>query len=160
LFVFGITMATFWNDMTMGSAWASCIDIGKRYSGIVSGCMNTVGNLGGAAAGFMTGWILDLHAQPVRTEVASSVAGTVGNGLNLPGGFGPLIVGLGEVAEAAGRLPPAVHAGWKVNFIIFFAVYVAATLFWLRFDSTKPVVSDVDAAVGEESVDAKPASDV
>ncbi len=44
----------------MGAAWASCLDIGKRYSGIVSGCMNTVGNLGGTAAGFLTGRILDM----------------------------------------------------------------------------------------------------
>jgi hypothetical protein len=43
----------------MGSAWASCQDIGRQYCAIVSGCMNTVGNLGGAAAGFLTGWVLD-----------------------------------------------------------------------------------------------------
>jgi ACS family glucarate transporter-like MFS transporter len=43
----------------MGSAWASCLDVGRQYSGIVSGCMNTVGNLGGAAAGVLTGLVLD-----------------------------------------------------------------------------------------------------
>jgi MFS family permease len=59
LFVLAIALAAFWNDLTMGAAWASCIDIGKQYSGIVSGCMNTVGNLGGAAAGITTGWVLD-----------------------------------------------------------------------------------------------------
>lgn len=58
LFVLAIALAAFWNDLTMGSAWASCIDIGRHYSGIVSGCMNTVGNLGGAAAGIVTGWIV------------------------------------------------------------------------------------------------------
>ncbi len=60
LFVLAIALAAFWNDLTMGAAWASCIDIGGRYSGIVSGCMNTVGNLGGAAAGITTGLMLDL----------------------------------------------------------------------------------------------------
>jgi ACS family glucarate transporter-like MFS transporter len=60
LFVLAVAMASFCNDLTMGSAWASCLDIGKKYSGIVAGCMNTVGNLGGAAAGFLTGWILDM----------------------------------------------------------------------------------------------------
>jgi MFS family permease len=59
VFVGCIALAAFWNDITMGSAWASCIDIGGRYSGIVSGCMNTIGNLGGAVAGTTTGWILD-----------------------------------------------------------------------------------------------------
>ncbi len=63
LFVLAIALAAFWNDLTMGSAWASCIDIGGRYSGIVSGCMNTIGNLGGAAAGIATGWVLD-HFEP------------------------------------------------------------------------------------------------
>jgi len=42
----------------MGAAWASCLDIGKRFSGIVSGCMNTIGNLGGAVAGTATGAVL------------------------------------------------------------------------------------------------------
>jgi MFS family permease len=62
LFVLAIALAAFCNDLTMGAAWATCLDIGKQYSGIVSGCMNTVGNLGGAAAGFVTGWILKLAA--------------------------------------------------------------------------------------------------
>ena len=47
-----VSLASFWNDITMGAAWASCIDIGRRYSGIVAGCMNTIGNLGG----FMEVW--------------------------------------------------------------------------------------------------------
>jgi ACS family glucarate transporter-like MFS transporter len=59
VFVLAIALAAFWNDLTMGAAWASCIDIGGRYSGIVSGCMNTIGNLGGAAAGITTGLVLD-----------------------------------------------------------------------------------------------------
>jgi MFS family permease len=58
MFVLAIAMAAFWNDLTMGSAWATCQDIGKKYAGIVSGCMNTIGNLGGAVAGWLTGRIL------------------------------------------------------------------------------------------------------
>ena len=61
IFVLLLTMASFWNDITMASAWASCLDIGKRYSGIVAGCMNTVGNLGGAVVGTTTGLILEWH---------------------------------------------------------------------------------------------------
>jgi MFS family permease len=59
LFVMWIALAAFCNDLTMGSAWASCIDIGGKYAGIVSGCMNTIGNLGGAVAGITTGLVLD-----------------------------------------------------------------------------------------------------
>src|SRR5262245_21642172 len=36
LFVLAIAFAAFWNDITMGSAWASCLDIGGKYSGIVA----------------------------------------------------------------------------------------------------------------------------
>ena len=92
--------AAFWNDMTMGSAWASCLDIGGKYSGIVAGCMNTVGNLGGAVAGFMTGRILKNYGDEL---------------------------------------------GWQVNFFVFGCVYVLATLFWLRFDSTRPVFSEPES---------------
>jgi nitrate/nitrite transporter NarK len=70
LFVLAIAMAAFWNDITMGAAWASCLDIGKRYSGIVAGCMNTVGNLGGTAAGFLTGRILDM-SRPAGAPVGT-----------------------------------------------------------------------------------------
>ncbi len=65
LFVCAVALAAFWNDLTMGSAWASCIDIGGRYSGIVAGCMNTIGNLGGAAAGYATGWVL-VHSSSIQ----------------------------------------------------------------------------------------------
>ncbi|MCS6851933.1 MAG: MFS transporter [Gemmataceae bacterium] len=66
LFVAVISLATFFNDLTMGSAWASCLDIGRKYSGMVAGCMNMVGNLGGAAAGYITGWVLDYSAHLVE----------------------------------------------------------------------------------------------
>jgi MFS family permease len=58
LFVLAIAMAAFWNDMAMGAAWASCLDIGRKYSGIVAGCMNTIGNFGGFMAGIVTGQVL------------------------------------------------------------------------------------------------------
>lgn len=34
-------------DMMLPSAWAICIDVGKKYAGAISGAMNTAGNLGG-----------------------------------------------------------------------------------------------------------------
>ena len=73
-FVLLIAFAAFWNDLTMGSAWASCLDIGKRYSGIVAGCMNTVGNLGGALAGVLTGKILDWYTGDLARDSAAFVA--------------------------------------------------------------------------------------
>jgi MFS family permease len=76
LFVLAIALAAFWNDLTMGAAWASCIDIGQHYSGIVSGCMNTIGNLGGAAAGITTGWVL-VHFEPHGWTLNFFVFGSV-----------------------------------------------------------------------------------
>jgi MFS transporter, ACS family, glucarate transporter len=58
VFVLAISLASFCNDMTMGAAWASCLDIGRKYSGIVSGCMNTIGNFGGVTANILTGMVL------------------------------------------------------------------------------------------------------
>lgn len=67
LFVLAVALASFWNDITMGAAWASCIDIGRRYSGIVSGMMNMIGNLGGFVAGIATGMVLDAYPGAART---------------------------------------------------------------------------------------------
>jgi nitrate/nitrite transporter NarK len=53
-----VALAAFCNDLTMGAAWASCLDIGRKYAGIVSGCMNMIGNLGGFVAGVATGQVL------------------------------------------------------------------------------------------------------
>src|SRR5205823_9948999 len=72
LFVLAIALAAFWNDMTMGAAWASCLDIGRKYSGIVAGCMNTVGNLGGFVAGTLTGYILDRYKNNAPTGPSAS----------------------------------------------------------------------------------------
>jgi hypothetical protein len=60
MFVLAISLGAFCNDLTMGSAWASCLDIGGRCSGVVAGCMNTIGNLGGTVANILTGQLLGL----------------------------------------------------------------------------------------------------
>jgi sugar phosphate permease len=38
----------FFNDATMGPAWASCADVGERYAGTLSGAMNMTGAFFGA----------------------------------------------------------------------------------------------------------------
>lgn len=83
MFVGLIALAAFFNDFTMGAAWASCLDIGKRYSGIVAGCMNTVGNLGGAVAGVLTGKIIDMYTTGVRAGEEFEAAKARGWTLNI-----------------------------------------------------------------------------
>lgn len=118
-FFLAISFAAFWNDLTMGAAWATCQDTGRRYAAIVAGCMNTVGNLGGAAAGWATGTILE-HYQ--ATYAAA---------------HGVAFDQLDAAHKAAAMLP-----GYQVNFAIFAAVYVIAVFLWLGIDATKPAVPD------------------
>ena len=106
-------MAAFFNDLTMGAAWASCLDIGGKYSGIVAGCMNSVGNLGGALAGIITGKIVTM----VTLYNSGLVRGDPG------------------FLEAS-------HAGWTCNFLVFSGVYFLASFLWLFFDSTKQVAQE------------------
>jgi nitrate/nitrite transporter NarK len=116
-FFLAISMAAFWNDLTMGSAWAVCQDIGKHYSAIVAGCMNTIGNLGGAFTQITTGYILNYYLAAHATSVGLKVAD------------------LSDAERTAGLLP-----GYHVNFVIYGLAYLLAVLFWLRVDATRSVV--------------------
>ena len=42
-------------DLMLPSAWALCIDLGKKQAGTLSGAMNTAGNLGGFCCGILFG---------------------------------------------------------------------------------------------------------
>jgi ACS family glucarate transporter-like MFS transporter len=46
LSVASLCIASFFKDFAMAVSWSTCIDVGHRYSGTVSGFMNMVGNLG------------------------------------------------------------------------------------------------------------------
>jgi ACS family glucarate transporter-like MFS transporter len=58
LFAICVMMVGFFNDWVMGPSWAACQDVGRRYSAIVSGTMNMVGNLGAVLGIQVTGRIL------------------------------------------------------------------------------------------------------
>ncbi|MBO7325064.1 MAG: MFS transporter, partial [Bacteroidales bacterium] len=45
-------------DLMLPSAWALCIDLGKKYSGAASGAMNTAGNLGGFVCSLIFGYVV------------------------------------------------------------------------------------------------------
>jgi MFS family permease len=122
MFMLAIAMAAFWNDLTMGAAWASCLDIGRKYSGIVSGSMNTIGNLGGFLAGVATGMVLDAFRDPLA-HGATAVLGPAGGAVVF-------------------HDPHVTAWAWNINFILFTGVYVLAAVCWLLFDSTKPLVHE------------------
>jgi sugar phosphate permease len=48
----------FFNDATMGPAWASCADVGERYAGTLSGAMNMTGAFFGAVGMAIAGRLL------------------------------------------------------------------------------------------------------
>lgn len=63
-----LILVGFTNDLIMAPSWASAQDIGRRYSAIVSGTMNMIGNLGAALGNFVTGLILAAYTVKVATD--------------------------------------------------------------------------------------------
>jgi hypothetical protein len=125
----------------MGAAWASCQDIGGKYAGIVSGCMNTIGNLGGAIAGYVTGMVLASYTGPARDQgMVAAVCGNLGAGATAVGGSPLGVIDYGTVGMI--RAAEASRPAWQGNLTIFALVYVAAMILWMFFDATKPVVPD------------------
>jgi MFS transporter, ACS family, glucarate transporter len=53
-----MALASFSNDLNMPSAWGTCMDIGGKYAGTLSGSMNMMGNLAGFAMPALGGIIL------------------------------------------------------------------------------------------------------
>jgi MFS transporter, ACS family, glucarate transporter len=56
--VLAMGLASFSNDLNMPGAWGTCMDIGGKYAGTVSGSMNMMGNLAGFAMPMLGGIIL------------------------------------------------------------------------------------------------------
>jgi MFS family permease len=57
----GLTMlglAFFGISFEQPSEWATCVDVGGRYAGAVSGCMNTAANLGGVVSSAAFGYLV------------------------------------------------------------------------------------------------------
>ena len=117
-FVLAISLAALCNDMTLASAWATCQDIGGRYTAVTAACMNTAGAIGAAVAGWATGTIIErtlaAHASNLQVTVEQ-----------LP----------------ANEKHAAIMAGFDYNFMSYAAAYVVAALCWRLIDSEKPIVT-------------------
>jgi MFS family permease len=50
--------ASFCNDIVMPCAWGTCMDVGGKYAGTLSGSMNMMGNFAGFVSPFLGGVIL------------------------------------------------------------------------------------------------------
>lgn len=51
-----LALAFGFQTTTISAAWAVCLDVGRRNAGVVTGFMNTIGNLGGALAPIVVGY--------------------------------------------------------------------------------------------------------
>jgi MFS transporter, ACS family, glucarate transporter len=167
-FALSLALAGFFNDLAMGSAWAACQDIGRKYSAIVAGCMNTVGNLGGFAAIFATASIIGFtfnsymrahDIDPKKTEeIVRQARATLEKDAAQPPDqqlskderqkLEDEIAAWNQ-AKRNGNLP-----GYNLNFIISAAVYGLSVLLWFGVNATRPVVPDaaeanLPAGVGE-----------
>lgn len=67
-------LAVFALELTVGVSWAVTLDIGGEYAGSVSAVMNTCGNLGGALAGVLTGYIVTSYGWSVAFHVLSALS--------------------------------------------------------------------------------------
>jgi MFS family permease len=56
--VISIALASFFNDLAMPPSWAATMDMGGRFAGTLAGAMNSWGNLGGAVAPAVIGYVL------------------------------------------------------------------------------------------------------
>ncbi len=91
LAIVALALASFCNDLAMAPDWSACMDVGGRFAGSLSGSMNMMGNLGGAAGAIAVGYILD------GTRAAAGIAPTLA-GWNLAFLLSAGLYGAGAVA--------------------------------------------------------------
>ncbi len=60
-----ISIAVFGADMTLSPSWSACVDVGKQFSGAVSGTMNMAGNIGSFLTALAFPYLLDMTGSEV-----------------------------------------------------------------------------------------------
>lgn len=122
-FFLAVSLAAFFNDLTMGAAWATCQDIGRRYAATVAGFMNTVGNAGGAVSAQISGMILGWSVASYERAHNVSLKG----------------LEIVDKVAASGALREAHHLGYQMNLASFAAVIFVAVILWFFIDPTRPI---------------------
>lgn len=54
-----LAIALCFQSATISAAWSVCLDVGRRNAGVVTGFMNSFGNIGGALAPVVVGYVVD-----------------------------------------------------------------------------------------------------
>ncbi len=60
-----ISIAVFGADMTLSPSWSACVDVGKQFSGAVSGTMNMAGNIGSFLTALAFPYLLDMTGSEI-----------------------------------------------------------------------------------------------
>lgn len=112
-FFLAISCAALFNDLMMGSAWATCQDVGGRYTAVVAGTMNMIGGFGASAAGWLSASILGTaqlaHAKRLGVAVT-------------------------ELTKSERNA--ALGDGYQINLYVYAAVYFIAVFCWLGINPT------------------------
>lgn len=121
LFFLAVSMTAFFNDLTLSSAWATCQDVGGRHTAVVSAWMNTVGTFGAAAAGWLTGWLVEraIAARAAQLDIA--------------------VDALDKQTKNLAAIP-----GYESSFLAYAIVYLVTAALWTLINPAKPVVRDAD----------------
>jgi ACS family glucarate transporter-like MFS transporter len=56
-----LALALCFQSATISAAWAVCLDVGRRNAGVVTGFMNSFGNIGGALAPLVVGHVVERY---------------------------------------------------------------------------------------------------
>jgi len=108
LFCISVAAAAFCVDLTLGSAWATCQDIGREHTAVAAAVMNTVGTLGAALAVWLTGTLVQQTVSQRAIQENVTVA-------EMP-----------EMLRQAAALE-----GFQFVFLTYIAIYVLAALCWM-----------------------------
>ena len=109
-----ISLAAFCVDLTLGAAWATCQDLGRKHAAVTAACMNTSGTMGAALAAWLTGAIVE-HYVAVQAEPSQ------------------------PATLFATDQQTASMAGYQAVFCTYAAVYVVAALCWCFINSAQPL---------------------
>jgi len=61
-------------DLALAACWAVCLDVGKKNAGVVTGFMNTFGNLGGFLGPMVVGYALETrHSWSIPFQITAAV---------------------------------------------------------------------------------------
>ena len=120
-FSLSISLAAFCVDLTLGAAWATCQDLGRKHAAVTAACMNTAGSVGGTLASWLTGAIVEHYVA-----------------------FQPLAANSEKLSTA--DTFSASMTGYQAVFLTYASVYVIAAVCWCLINAAQPLEPEADSS--------------